>query len=470
MGMQTMGSDSVDPQDAYEALNVMVRRRRARLAVHPMYHAIADRVAMRTFMESHVFAVWDFMSLLKALQQGLTCVKTPWVPTGNADTRAFINEIVAAEESDDGGDGRHLSHLEIYMEAMDESGANTQPIRRFLDLIRNGRPVGEALVESGAPKAAERFTTATMVTVESGDLVQISASFCLAREAIIPTMFRPLIRRVDTADGVKSPRLRYYFDRHVELDGGSHGDLAKRMVLDLCGDDSEKWRRASDAAANALDHRQQLWDAIEEAVCQDLSDDRRQAVKNARRDYETNQQGAAFTEEAAKRQDSFAARIIYIVSFVVCAAVAFLILGPRPDGVAGTLDVSFLPTVNASLNGAVTVLLLLALWFIKQGDVERHKKVMLAAFGLSAAFLVTYIIYHFFKAGPKPYVGPYRGLYLCILLSHIVLAVSVLPLALFALHRGWHMQVAKHRRIVRYAYPIWLYVSLTGVLIYVMLY
>ena len=95
---------------------------------------------------------------------------------------------------------------------------------------------------------------------------------------------------------------------------------------------------------------------------------------------------------------------------------------------------------------------------------------MLCAFGTSSLFLVTYVIYHWFKAGPKPYLGAYDMVYYFILITHIILAVCIIPLALITLYRGWNMQVEKHRWIARITYPIWLYVSLTGVVIYMMLY
>ena len=169
-------------------------------------------------------------------------------------------------------------------------------------------------------------------------------------------------------------------------------------------------------------------------------------------------------------QDKFWLRIIYIVSIVISLAVAFLILGPRPDGMEGMLDVSILPHVNALLNSICTILLLAALWFIKRKEIERHKKTMLAAFGFSALFLVSYVIYHWFKAGPKLYVGDFSSVYYFILLTHIVLAMVIIPLALITLYRGWNMQVDKHKRIARITYPVWLYVSITGVAIYLMLY
>ena len=162
--------------------------------------------------------------------------------------------------------------------------------------------------------------------------------------------------------------------------------------------------------------------------------------------------------------------IIYIISIVITLAIAFLILGPRPDGMEGMLDVSALPLVNALLNTISTLLLLLALWFIKRKEIQKHKMTMLCAFGTVSLFLVSYLIYHWFKAGPKPYLGEYEIVYYFILITHIILAVFIVPLALITLYRGWNMQVEKHRRIARVTYPIWLYVSVTGVVIYLMLY
>ena len=168
--------------------------------------------------------------------------------------------------------------------------------------------------------------------------------------------------------------------------------------------------------------------------------------------------------------DSFWLRIIYIISIVISAAVAFLILGPRPEGLEGILDVTGLPLVNATLNSITTILLIYALVLIRQKKISAHKKVMLSAFGTSSLFLISYVIYHWFKAGPKLYVGEWVTMYYTILISHIILAVIVLPLALIALYRGWNNQVSKHRKIVKFAYPVWVYVSVTGVMIYGMLY
>ncbi len=169
-------------------------------------------------------------------------------------------------------------------------------------------------------------------------------------------------------------------------------------------------------------------------------------------------------------KDRFWLRIIGVVSVAISAAVAFLILGPRPEGLAGSLDVSALPLVNASLNGVTTVLLIIGFLLIRARRVELHKNTMLAAFGTSTLFLVSYVVYHWFKAGPKAYTGDFREFYYFILISHIVLAAAIIPLALVTLYRGWQKQIAKHRTIAKVTLPIWLYVSVTGVVIYAMLY
>lgn len=169
-------------------------------------------------------------------------------------------------------------------------------------------------------------------------------------------------------------------------------------------------------------------------------------------------------------KDNFWVNIIYIVSIVISAAVAFLILGPRPEGVNGALDVTILPTVNASLNAITTALLIVGYILIVKRKRSLHKNTMLIAFGTSGAFLVSYIIYHWFKAGPKSYTGDFTSLYYFILISHIILAALIIPLALLTLYRGWTDNLKLHKKIAKITLPLWLYVSVTGVVIYLMLY
>ncbi len=168
--------------------------------------------------------------------------------------------------------------------------------------------------------------------------------------------------------------------------------------------------------------------------------------------------------------DAFWMKIIFILSATICAAVAFLFWGPRPEALQGRLDVSALPKINAGLNVLTTVLLIVGLILVKKRKLAAHQKAMLSAFACSTAFLVSYVMYHTFKVAHAEYLGAYRGLYLSILISHIVLAVAILPLALTTLYRGRSGQLLKHKKIARITFPIWIYVSSTGVIIYLMLY
>ncbi|MBC8322974.1 MAG: DUF420 domain-containing protein [Candidatus Marinimicrobia bacterium] len=173
---------------------------------------------------------------------------------------------------------------------------------------------------------------------------------------------------------------------------------------------------------------------------------------------------------ASAQANRFWLRIIYIVSFIIFGAITFLIIGPRPEGLKGSLDVSGLPKINATLNGLTTILLIIGFVFIKQKKRIAHKNTMLTTFGTSAAFLTTYVIYHWFKSGPKLYAGDYTGFYYFILITHIILAAAIIPMALITLYRGWTDQITKHRKIAKITFPVWLYVSVTGVAIYLMLY
>ena len=132
--------------------------------------------------------------------------------------------------------------------------------------------------------------------------------------------------------------------------------------------------------------------------------------------------------------------------------------------------VFFLPKLNAIINGTCTLLLLTSLYYIKRRDIQTHKKLNIATFILSALFLVSYIIYHSTgneaKFGGQGFIRP---IYFFILITHIILAAVVLPLVLFSFYRGMKMQVEKHKKLVRWSFPIWLYVTITGVIVYLMM-
>ena len=162
-------------------------------------------------------------------------------------------------------------------------------------------------------------------------------------------------------------------------------------------------------------------------------------------------------------RERFWVRIIAIVSILICAAVAFLFWGPRPQGTRGTLDVSGLPHLNAALNALCALLLCVGYVLVRWRRLVAHRRVMLAAFATSVA-------YHWFQAEPRRYAGAFGGIYLLVLLSHIALSALIVPMALLTLYRGWSGSIARHRKIARITLPIWLYVSLGGVVVYAMLY
>jgi hypothetical protein len=227
---------------------------------HPVYSRLTTEAAVVAFMEHHVWAVWDFMSLLKALQRRLTCVEVPWVPSGDPTTRRLVNEIVLAEESDELGD-RHVSHYELYLLAMRRAGADTGPVTRFVEMAGDRRPVLRALADAPAPPAAAQFVASTWGAVQSPHAWGQAAAFAFGREDLIPEMFGQVA-------AISSPRLGLFADylaRHVELDE-LHGAMATAMVEQLCGDDAGRWAEATQAAEVALWARARLWDGTLAAI------------------------------------------------------------------------------------------------------------------------------------------------------------------------------------------------------------
>lgn len=213
-------------------------------------------------MEVHCFAVWDFMSLLKALQQQLTCTKVPWLPVGSAETRYLINEIVTGEESDLDESGNRASHFELYLRAMVQAGAGTTPIHRFIGLLREGLGIDEALDQAAVPAAAKSFVEHTFAVIATEKPHVVAAVFTFGREDLIPSIFIEMVKEIGRQFPGKVDVLNYYLERHIEVDGDHHSQLAYRMTAELCGADAEKWREAREAADAALNARLSLWDGI----------------------------------------------------------------------------------------------------------------------------------------------------------------------------------------------------------------
>jgi hypothetical protein len=245
-----------------QQLEISLAPVRERLFEHQLYRHLLDADSIRTFMVAHVFAVWDFQSLLKALQRLVTCVEVPWLPTEHRDARRLLNEIVLDEESDEGPNGGYLSHFELYLQAMEECGSDVTPIREFVSRLRAGKPVEEALGGSGIPPGVASFVTTTMNIIRSGEQHRVAAAFAYGREEIIPGMFRKLIEPLAALAPEAWGTMLYYLDRHIHTDGDKHAPLARALVRRLCGDDEERWSEAIATARVALEARQKFWDDI----------------------------------------------------------------------------------------------------------------------------------------------------------------------------------------------------------------
>src|SRR5256886_587105 len=252
-----------DTHPGIEQLKKRITPARNRVVTHPLYSALDTHEAITTFMEHHVFAVWDFMSLLKSLQRQLTCVELPWVPTGPTGSRRLINDIVLVEESDE-LQGGFISHFELYVAGMAESGADTSVINGFIDLLRHGRPVQDALTEVAVPGPSAEFVNLTWGFIESAPVHSQAAAFAFGREDLIPDMFQQVIAVKER--GNKLDTFVDYLARHIEVDGEEHTPMAMQMLADLCGDDEAKWQDCAQTVNLALAARARLWDGILAAI------------------------------------------------------------------------------------------------------------------------------------------------------------------------------------------------------------
>lgn len=233
---------------------------RVRLDAHPIYAAVATPGDLRVFMQHHVYSVWDFMSLIKYLQNEVAPARWPWMPGSDAAVQRFINEMVLEEETDVAPPGQegHTSHFMLYLAAMREIGADPGVPARFVQKVAE-EGVDAALDAGLAPAPSVAFTRTTFDFLASGKPHTVAAALALGREHIIPSMFRALLSRMAVTEA-QAPSFHYYLNRHVHLDGDSHAPLSLRLLAALCGDDPGKWREAEAAAETAVDARLQLWD------------------------------------------------------------------------------------------------------------------------------------------------------------------------------------------------------------------
>jgi hypothetical protein len=235
---------------------------------HPVYRDVRDVADLRIFMSHHVYSVWDFMSLVKYLQGRIAPAEVPWMPSGEAEIRYFINQLVLEEESDRladaGNNPRYGSHFEFYLQAMTEIGADSEPVLEFLARVRR-QGVQSALESDLIPEPSRRFSETTFCLVNEGKPHVVAAALALGRERVIPGMFRRLIEQMGIGPE-QAPSFFRYLNRHIHLDQDYHGPMALRMLGSLCGDDPEKSEEAEAAAEEALCARIRFWDGVQDVI------------------------------------------------------------------------------------------------------------------------------------------------------------------------------------------------------------
>ena len=239
---------------------------RKSLVNHNLYSKLVSKQKLVEFMENHVFAVWDFMSLIKALQRNLTCIDVPWTPNSNNFSGKLVNEIVLAEESDVDLNDNPKSHFELYLESMELIGANTSLINRFINEVKISKSYYKSIDKIKIDKTVKEFMNFTFDIIKTNKNHVIASVFTFGREDLIPDMFIEIVKKLSSEKGIEAKLLIYYLERHIELDADEHGPMALKMIQDLCENDPVKWKEATIASEKALKMRIKLWDSILEKI------------------------------------------------------------------------------------------------------------------------------------------------------------------------------------------------------------
>ena len=234
---------------------------RQRMIEHPVFTAIRDIQDLRIFMETHVFAVWDFMSLVKRLQRDLTCVEVPWLPLRDRHAAQLINQIVLGEETDTDPSGEPVSHLDLYLGAMREVGADAARFELFQTALANGATLAGAFNDAAVAPFIREFTGQTLQIAGRAPLLTVMASFFYGREDVIPRMFSSLLEKWRIG-AEQAPLFVYYLKRHIEVDSDEHGPAAKAILAAATGGDPLRELQVLDAARLSIEARIRLWDRL----------------------------------------------------------------------------------------------------------------------------------------------------------------------------------------------------------------
>lgn len=255
-------------EEQIEKIRTTINTLRQQIINHKVYPLIKTVADLQIFMQYHVYAVWDFMSLLKSLQVNLTCASVPWFPKGTADARYLINEIVTGEECDVDSLGNRISHYELYLQAMAQCGAETIGIQQFTTILQRTGNFESAFAAASTPLPIRNFVNFTFNVIGTNKPHILAAVFTFGREDLIPGMFLSIINDINQNFPGSIEIFKYYLERHIEVDGGHHSQLALQMTTELCGNYDAFWQEAGQAVEQSLLQRIALWDGVYEAIKQ----------------------------------------------------------------------------------------------------------------------------------------------------------------------------------------------------------
>jgi hypothetical protein len=247
-----------------EALNRTLAQRSSAAKAHRVFSMLKTLDDLRLFMQWHVFAVWDFMSLVRRLERDLMCVSVPWLPTRNSAAARLINETTEHQESDGGLESQCANHFELYLASMRELGADSTAITQFVDRMRMGGPVDAALSFAGVNDGVRVFVKSTLDVAKHGSVEDVAGNF-LGREEAVTSMFSHVLSRC-RFDIAVAPSFAGYLERHISTDMQLHGPAAGRLAVRLTRKTPNAHERMLLAAIKAVEQRVRLWDALAEAL------------------------------------------------------------------------------------------------------------------------------------------------------------------------------------------------------------
>lgn len=244
-----------------EQIRFTLKPFRVRLFGHEIYQQMETLEDLREFMEHHVFAVWDNMSQLKALQHELSCKDQVWTPPKHKKSIRIINEM-ALEDECDTFEGEYLSHFELYQKAMKQAGAKIHLVDRFLFLLQEEKELFQALDKISLPESIKLYLKINWEISHSGKPHAMAAAFFLGREDVIPHLFHKLADDLIFHHPQELSIMKEYLERHTKIDYDKSNDYIQTVLEELCGDDNQKWAEAEAAAKSALEARFALWDGM----------------------------------------------------------------------------------------------------------------------------------------------------------------------------------------------------------------